>query len=333
MFKLRKTLIALCTVAAVVAIASPAEAANHESRTTHVEWNPQDVNLGGGATANYSTTQWNLDRVDQHPLLLNGVYAPVYGFGNGVDVYVVDTGVRITHTQFQGRASYGYDFVDNDAVADDCYGHGTHVAGTVAGVNTGSARYANVIAVRVLDCNGNGTQAEVVNGLNWVRSHAATTGRRSIVNMSLGFASGNTPVDNAAAALINAGIPVVAAAGNDGVNACSQSPARVPAVETVGNLTKTDTKNATSNIGSCIDLFAPGTSVISTCKQSDTATCSMTGTSMSSPEVAGAFALYLRQFPSASVATTLNWVNNRATVGAIIGSTGGAPNKILYVGV
>jgi subtilisin family serine protease len=327
---LKRMLLALtCAMAAVVAVASPAQAANHESRVAHVEWNPTDIQNHDGGQADYATTEWNLDRVDQHPNTLNGQYAPVYGFGNGVHAYVVDSGVRITHTQFQGRASYGWDYVDNDAIADDCLGHGTHVAGTIAGVNTGGARYASIVAVRVLDCNGNGTQTNVVNGLNWVRAHAV---KPAVVNISIGFAGGNTAVDNAVAALINAGITVVTSAGNDGLNACTQSPARVAAAETVGWLNQNDSRNSLSNFGSCLDLFAPGSNIFSTCRTSDTATCQMSGTSMASPLTAAAAALYLRSFPTATPNQVMSWLNNRTTNGLVTSAGSGSPNKILYVG-
>lgn len=311
-------------------------------RTTAREWGaPEPIGhvtgdvshvtdtVQNGPTANYATGQWNLDRIDQHALPLNGDYSPTYAFGNGVNVYVVDSGVRITHTQFQGRASYGYDFVDNDAVADDCLGHGTHVAGTVAGVNTGVARYANIIAVRVLDCAGDGSQTEVVNGLNWVRTHHV---KPAVVNISIGFNGGNTAVDNAVNALITAGVTVVTSAGNDGQNACNQSPARAPSALTVGNSTQSDARSGTSNFGSCLDLFAPGNQIVSTCRTSNTATCTMSGTSMASPAVAGAAALYLRSFPAATPATVMGWIKNRTTNGVITSPGSGSPNKLLYVG-
>jgi subtilisin family serine protease len=246
-----------------------------------------------------------------------------------VNAYIIDSGVRITHQQFQGRASYGYDFVDNDAVADDCLGHGTHVAGTVAGVNTGSARYANIVAVRVLDCSGNVPQSRMVAGIDWVRTHAV---HPAVVNISIGFNGGNTAVDNAVNALITSGVTVVTSAGNDGQNACNQSPARVASALTIGNTTSSDARNSTSNFGSCLDLFAPGTSIVSTCKTSNTATCSMTGTSMSSPEVAGAAALYLRSFPAATVSQVMSWIKNRTTNGVVTSPGSGSPNKLLYVG-
>lgn len=322
-------LAAICSVGLSAPAYAAANAAKVKEPVAHVEYNPTNIQNNDGAHADYATTEWNLDRVDQHNLPLNGDFSPVFGFGNGVNAYIVDSGVRITHTQFQGRAHYGWDFVDNDAVADDCLGHGTHVAGTVAGVNTGSARFANVIAVRVLDCNGNGTQTQVVDGLNWVRTHAV---HPAVVNISIGFAGGNAAVDNAVNALITSGVTVVTSAGNDGVNACSQSPARAPAAMTVGWSNQNDARNGSSNFGPCLDLFAPGNQVVSTCRTSDTATCTMSGTSMASPIVAGVAADYLRSFPAATPNDVMTWIRGRTTNGVITGAGSGSPNKLLYVG-
>lgn len=331
---MRKTLVVIMTAMMVLLAGAPAQAASNGREWAKAPVEPMahltDQNNGPVAQANYATTQWNLDRVDQHPLPLNGNYNPVYAYGNGVNVYVVDSGVNVAHSQFQGRATNGYDFYDNDPIANDCNGHGTHVAGTVAGVNTGGARYANIIAVRVIGCDGTGSQTQIVNGLNWVRTHAV---KPAIVNLSVGFDQINAAADNAVAQLIDAGIVVVVAAGNDGVNACGQSPQRVPAAMTVGNSTKTDARNGTSNFGSCLDMFAPGTQVISLCYNSNTAAnCSMTGTSMSAPLVTSAGANYLRFFPTAGPNQIMIWLNGRTTNGLITSPGSGSPNKLLYIG-
>lgn len=337
---LKKLFAALCTAAALAAVVgappqtqarewgvSPTEPMGHLNADKGYTGTVVEPN---GPTPAYASTQWNLDRIDQRNRPINGQYNPVYGFGNGVNAYILDSGVRISHTQFQGRARYGWDFVDGDAVADDpCIGHGTHVAGTVAGVNTGSARYANIVSVRVLDCNGSASQTNVVSGLNWIRANHV---KPAVVNISIGFSNGNAAVDTAVNQLITAGVTVVTSAGNDSVNACGQSPARVASAYTVGNTTQTDARNSSSNFGMCLDVFAPGTSIVSTCRTSDTATCTMTGTSMSSPLVAGAAALYLRSFPAATPAQVMSWLTGRATTGLVTSPGSGSPNRLLYVG-
>lgn len=329
-------LLSVLTATFGVAVSTPAYAKSEKSvkqawpgepmtRVTDVkEPNPT------GPTAAYATTQWGLDRVDQHLKPLDGQYNPIYGYGNGVNAYVVDTGVQISHAQFQGRASNGWDFVENDAVAQDCHGHGTHVAGLVAGVSTGTARYANIKAVRVLDCSGNGTQTTVINGLNWVKNNHV---KPAVVNMSIGFWGGNAAVDLAVNQLISAGVSVVLSAGNEGGNACSASPAKVPAAITVGNITSSDYKNVTSNFGTCLDLFAPGTTVQSACLDpANVFLCYMTGTSMAAPAVAGVVALYLRSFPTATPASISTWLVNRTTPGVVMNPGVGSPNKLLYIG-
>lgn len=249
--------------------------------------------------------------------------------GSGVRIYILDTGVRITHNEFTlrigTRASYGWDFVNNDAIADDCNGHGTHDAGTAAGRVYGVAKAAKVIAVRVLNCAGNGTWAQVIAGVNWVTAHAV---RPAVANMSLGgglFSSANAAVTNS----IAHGITYAIAAGNNAVNACSTSPASVPSALTVMASTISDTRASFSNYGSCADLYAPGFNIKSAWNTSDAATNTISGTSMASPHVAGVAAQYLQTSPGASPATVGVVILNMSTPNKIIGNPANTPNRLL----
>jgi len=200
-----------------------------------------------------SPATWGLDRIDQRNLPLNNSYT--YNVtGAGVKAYIIDTGIRITHNQFGGRATYGRDFVDNDSTASDCNGHGTHVAGTVGGSTYGVAKGVSLVAVRVLNCSGSGTTSGVIAGIDWVTSQH-TTGK-AVANMSLG-GSPSTALDNAVRNSIADGVIYAIAAGNSNSNACNFSPARTAEAITVGATTSSDARASYSNKGSCLDLFAP----------------------------------------------------------------------------
>ncbi|GAA2702166.1 S8 family peptidase [Actinoplanes palleronii] len=274
-----------------------------------------------------SAAPWGLDRIDQRALPLSGTYT--YGPSTGTTVYVIDTGIRITHQDFGGRASYGYDAVDGDSVAQDGNGHGTFVSGVAAGSTYGVAKSANVVGVRVLDNNGSGTTAGVIAGIDWVTAHA-TVGR-SVANLSLGGGT-STTLDAAVRRSITAGIPYAIAAGNSGVNASTSSPARVTEALTVGATSNTDAKASWSNYGAVLDLFAPGVSITSAWRTSDSATYTGSGTSFSSPHVAGAAALYLTAHPGATVATVNTAIVNAATTGVVTSPGSGSPNRLLYTG-
>ena len=276
-----------------------------------------------------NTTQtgatWGLDRVDQRNLPLNGnyTYTPT---GSGVHAYIIDTGILLGHTQFTGRIGNGYDAVTSGGNGNDCNGHGTHVAGTVGGTTYGVAKQVTLHAVRVLNCQGSGTNAGVIAGMDWV---AANRVLPAVANMSLGGGA-STAVDDAVNRMHNAGVTVVVAAGNENQNACNVSPSRAPNAITVGSTTNTDARSSFSNWGSCVDVFAPGSSITSAWYTSTSATNTISGTSMASPHVAGVAALYLQGAPSASPATVANAIVTTATTGVVTSAGTGSPNRLVY---
>ncbi|MFF2521126.1 S8 family peptidase [Streptomyces liangshanensis] len=277
------------------------------------------------ATATQTNAPWGLDRIDQANLPLNGTYTYPDSAGANTTVYVLDTGVRITHQQIAGRASYGYDFVDNDATAQDGYGHGTHVATTVAGSTYGVAKKAKIVAVRVLGNDGSGTTAGVIAGVDWITAHHVAS---SVANASLGGGV-STTLDNAVRNSIASGVTWAVAAGNANVPATNSSPARVPTALTVGATTSTDARASYSNYGSAVDIFAPGSAITAGWNSSDTATYTGNGTSFAAPHVAGAAAIYLTNHPGASPATVAAALVNGATSNVLTGIGTGSPNKLL----
>ncbi|MFD9624129.1 S8 family serine peptidase [Streptomyces virginiae] len=280
------------------------------------------------ATTQPSPPSWGLDRIDQRALPLNNSYTYLDNAGQGVAVYIIDTGVRVTHQDFGGRASHGYDAVDGDNIADDGNGHGTHVAATAAGTSHGVAKKAKIVAVRVLDNNGSGTITGVIAGIDWVTQHAV---KPAVANMSLGGGA-NTALDTAVRNSIAAGITYALAAGNSNSDAAGFSPARVGEALTVSATTNSDARASYSNYGATVDLFAPGSSIASAWNSSDTATNTISGTSMAAPHVAGAAALYL----SVNVASTPPQVaaalTSTATSGVVASPGTGTPNRLLFTG-
>jgi subtilisin family serine protease len=268
---------------------------------------------------------WNLDRIDQRAVTGSKTYNPTDD-GSAVTAYVIDTGIRITHSEIAGRARYGYDFVDDDAVAADCNGHGTHVAGTIGGTNYGVAKRVRLVAVRVLDCEGEGTLSGVIAGVNWVTSHAA---RPAVANMSLGGAH-SASLDAAVQRSINAGVTYAVAAGNENTSAASESPADLPAAITVGATDRTDRRASFSNYGKAVDLFAPGVNIRSSYPSSDTGLAVASGTSMASPHVAGAAALVLDANPGWTPAQVRDYLVAKATTGRVKDAKG-SPNRLLFV--
>ncbi|MFE6159744.1 S8 family peptidase [Streptomyces sp. NPDC056486] len=281
------------------------------------------------ADATQTNAPWGLDRIDQTSLPLSGTYTYPDTAGSGVTAYVIDTGVRITHSEISGRAVNGYDAVDGDNTAQDGNGHGTHVATTIAGKTYGVAKKAKIVAVRVLDNNGSGTTAGVIAGIDWVTSNH-TAGAPAVANMSLGGGA-STTLDNAVKNSIADGVSYAVAAGNEGVNASSSSPARVPAAITVGATSNTDAKASWSNYGSVLDIFAPGVSITAGWNTSDSATNTISGTSMATPHVAGAAAVYLAGHTSATPAQVSTALVNGATSGKVTSPGTGSPNKLLKI--
>ena len=275
---------------------------------------------------------WGLDRIDQRnrPLSTTFTYTNT---GSGVTAYVIDTGIRTTHAQFGGRAVHGKDAVDNDTVADDCNGHGTHVAGTIGGATYGVAKGVTLKAVRVLNCAGSGTNMQVIAGIDWVTSdHPA--GAPAVANMSLGGGA-STALDTAVNNSIADGVSYAVAAGNGfyglfAQNACNGSPSRVPAAMTISATDQSDKKASWANYGTCVDLFAPGVNITSAWYSSNTATNTISGTSMASPHVAGVAALFLQSNPAASPATVRNALVNNSTPNVVVSPGSGSPNRLLF---
>ncbi|WP_041939617.1 MULTISPECIES: S8 family peptidase [Frankia] len=269
---------------------------------------------------------WGLDRVDQRERPLDHKY--VYdSTGARVTAYIVDTGIRTSHKDFGGRASSGFSSIDDGHGTDDCNGHGTHVAGTVGGSTYGIAKSVRLVAVRVLDCDGFGTVSGVIAGIDWITAHHASP---AVVNVSLeGDAS--RALDSAVRQSINAGLTYSVSAGNGGSDACDFSPARLPRAITVGATTTEDSRDTSySNFGTCVDLFAPGTDVTSDWSASDTATNTISGTSMAAPHVTGAAALYLETHPDAGPDRVRTALVTAAVPGVLTNVGNGSPNALLY---
>jgi subtilisin family serine protease len=269
---------------------------------------------------------WGLTRIDQRSLDLNGIYTYSPTAGRGVTAYIIDTGIQTNNVDFGSRASNGYDAIGGTGSGSDCNGHGTHVAGTVAGKKYGVAKLTTLIGVRVLGCQGQGTTAGVIQGLNWVTEHHVAD--KSVANMSLG-GSASTVMDDALNRLVDSGVFVSAAAGNDNRNACNTSPARAPTAFTVAASDTNDRKASFSNFGPCVDAYAPGVGITSDWIGSPTATSTINGTSMAAPHVAGVAALYLSE-RSSTPAGTSKWIVDHATTGVISGSPTDTANLLLY---
>ncbi len=285
-----------------------------------VEYIEQD----GVATASTIQTgaTWGIDRTDQAALPLSGTYTYTTTAAN-VHAYIIDTGVRADHVEFGGRAVMAYNSAGGKNT--DCNGHGTHVGGTVGGKTYGIAKAARVYGVKVLDCRGSGTWSGVISGMDWV---AANHQKPAVANLSLGGGA-NQSVDDAATRLSDAGVFVAIAAGNDNANACNYSPARAARTTTVAASTSTDAKASYSNYGSCVELYAPGSSITSAWHTSSTGTNTISGTSMATPHVAGVAALYKATYGDAGWSTVNNWLTSNAVSGVITGNVTGTVNLLL----
>jgi subtilisin family serine protease len=275
--------------------------------------------------ATQTSAPWGLDRTDQRDRPLSGTYSYT-STGSGVNAYIIDTGIRRTHTQFGGRAFAGYDAIGDGRNGSDCNGHGTHVAGTVGGSTYGIAKSVRLYAVRVLSCSGSGSTSGVIAGVNWVAGNHI---KPAVANMSLGGGASSS-LDTAVNNAISSGVTFAVAAGNSNANAANYSPARVSAAITVGSTTSSDAKSSFSNYGSIVDIFAPGSSITSAWYTSDTAINTISGTSMATPHVAGVAARYLQNNRTASPATVRNAIVNASTTGRISGLPTGTSNRLLF---
>jgi len=277
------------------------------------------------AIATQSNPPWGLDRIDQVARPLNATYSYT-STGAGVNAYIIDTGIRVTHTTFGGRASVGFDAIGDGRNGIDCNGHGTHVAGTVGGSAYGVAKAVRLFAVRVLSCSGSGSNSGVIAGVDWVTRNRV---RPAVANMSLGGGA-STALDNAVRNSIAAGVTYAIAAGNSNRNANTSSPARVGEAITVGASTSTDARASFSNFGSVVDIFAPGQGILSAWSTSDTATNTISGTSMATPHVAGVAARFLQTNTGASAATVRNALVADASLNRLSGIPTGTANRLLF---
>ncbi|MEN9865263.1 MAG: hypothetical protein RL748_853 [Pseudomonadota bacterium] len=305
--------------AAVTMDLKQAQAMAQDPSVAYIE---QDQRISVVATQTNAT--WGIDRIDQTNLPLSKTYT--YPSSAGVHAYVIDTGLRSTHTEFSGRVGNGYDAVKDGNGTNDCQGHGTHVAGTVGGKTWGVAKDVTIHPVRVLGCDGSGTNSGVIAGMDWVVANHA---KPAVANMSLGGGASQA-TDDAIARMTNAGVVTVVAAGNDSSNACNYSPARAASAITVGSTTNTDAMSSFSNYGTCVDVYGPGSNITSASRTSDTGSTSLSGTSMASPHVAGIAALYLSKNPSSTVSQVTSAILTNALNGKITGIPSGV-NKFVNI--
>jgi len=277
------------------------------------------------AIATQTSATWGIDRIDQRALPLSTTYN-YDQTGAGVRAYILDTGIRGDHGQYAGRTAAGYTAVADGRGTEDCNGHGTHVAGTVGGTTYGVAKGVTIVPVRVLDCRGSGTWSGVIAGIDWVAANAV---KPAVANMSLGGGV-NSALNAAVTNAVGQGVVFVVAGGNENTDACTRSPASTPAAITVGATTSSDARASYSNYGSCLDIFAPGSSITSAWYTSSTAINTISGTSMASPHVAGAAALVLGATPSATPAQVAATLTGNATTGVVTAAGTGSPNRLLY---
>ena len=289
-----------------------------------------EENLEVTTTAIQNPAPWGLDRIDQQALPLNSSYDDGGFQGENTKSYVVDSGIDFTNTDFEGRVTTGYDAVQDGRGTGDCNGHGTHVAGTIGSKTFGVAKKTSLIPVRVLDCAGSGYNSSVIAGLNWIAGNYVP-GEPAVVNMSLGGSASST-LDEAVENLISRGITVVAAAGNDNVDACNHSPARTPAAITVGATTNVDARASYSNFGSCLDIFAPGTDIPSTWLGVNYYAI-LSGTSMAAPHVAGIIVRFLSQYPGLSPTQVTNSIKTSSIKNLVTSAGTGSPNRLAYLTV
>jgi subtilisin family serine protease len=309
----------------------PEPAARAIARNPLVAYLEPDQEFRADATQSMDANgdPWGLDRIDQGVLPLSRTYTYT-ATGAGVHAYIIDTGIWTLHGDFGGRANNVYDALTLNLLggltAEDCNGHGTHVAGTIGGTTYGVAKDVSLHGVRVLSCAGVGLTSQIIAGLDWVRQNHI---KPAVANMSLGGGL-STALNTATTNLWNAGVFVAVAAGNDDVDACQASPASASGAFTTAASTKTDAKASFSNWGSCVEAYAPGSAIVSDFLAGTTV--SLSGTSMASPHVAGVGVLYKATFGDAPSATVSNWIISNATSGVITGNPAGTPNRLLHKG-
>lgn len=305
----------------------------NQGQVTALQKNPNVALVEADAVMTTQASQtsppsWGLDRIDQNSLPLNSTYGYTRT-GSGVTAYIIDTGIRATHTDLGGRVRAGYDAFTDGQKSNDCNGHGTHVAGTVGGATYGVAKAVNLVAVRVLDCSGSGSASGLIAGINWVISDHGST--PAVANMSLGFGAGLSSVDTAVANLVADNVTVAVAAGNSNRDACQFSPARASTAITVGATTSTDARASYSNYGRCLDIFAPGSAITSAWYTGDSDKVSISGTSMASPHVAGAAARILEANPTWTPKQVTDSLVASASANKVSSPGKNSPNRLLFM--